>query len=105
VFFYLVKMAAALQYHRENEEDDPVDVWNISVLRLNSYRNTQDLNGDWPVLEPNERLIELVEEDVLAPLFSKPRCNGKRYYVPLVPASLFTKSQFYIKGWDFLRKS
>jgi hypothetical protein len=101
VFFYLVKMMAAHAYFKTDEED-PVDIWNLSVFKLNSYKTVHDINGDYPIIEHNERLIDLLEDESLVLLYSQVHAHGKRSFAPLIPSELYGKSQFKIKGWDFL---
>lgn len=109
VFYYTAKMRSAWQYFRDDEdpETDPVDIWNLSVVHLNDYVSISDLNGAYPVLEDSP-LVDLIEEDVLVPLFSQIRgvrsggLGTGRYYMPLIPSELYIKSQFKIRGWDFL---
>lgn len=103
VFYYLIKLRAAYQYFSDELQPNPkpLDIWNLSVIYLNDYPSVAEINGLYPIIEDND-LIELIEDDVLAPLTSQVRCLDGRSYIPLVPAELYCKLQFKIRGWDFL---
>lgn len=101
IFFYLVKMRAAQQYFMDEGKQRVVDVWNESIVQLNEYVSVLDINDTYPIIE-SSTLIDLIEEDTYAPIFNSVRPHNDRFYVPLVPAELYNKSQFTVKGWDFL---
>jgi len=118
VFYYLIKMIAAWTYFRGDDKElspenikktfDPkamnrimTDIWNLSVTNLNTCNTITALNGDYPVVEDNERLIYLVEDNTLV-LYTKTRHKDGRSYVSLIPSDLYFKSKFYIRDWDLL---
>lgn len=100
IFYYLLKLRAAWEYLGDNDLHE-VDIWNLSIVHLNKFVSISDLNGAFPVIE-DAPLLELIEDDVLVPLFSHTRGYKGRRFMPLVPAELYLKTQFKLKGWDFL---
>lgn len=101
IFFYFVKLRAAWEYFRTTDEDDAVDTWNSAIINLEEYLTVNDLNGGWPIIEDSQ-WIEQIEDEVLVMLYAKPKLLNGKWFVPLVPAELFHKDRFHVKGWDFL---
>lgn len=102
IFFHMIRMRSAWEFFAESgEEVDPVLAWNLAVEHLLKITSVEDLNGDYPVTEFSD-LLDMIDADDLAPVFSQLRGYQGRHFMPLVPAELYNQSQFQVKGWDFL---
>ena len=105
IFFHLLKLRIAKEYltiETEWTDHEAVeDIWNAAILGLNKYGTIQDLNGDYPILDEDQELIEWLDDSTLA-LLPMMRASDGSNFLPLVPAELYKNSQFHIKDWGFL---
>jgi len=99
LFYYTVLLRVAWEIKKD--ESEPVDIWNLAVTQLQGKQRLEELLEIAPyVVEPSD-LVDSVELDEFLMLRTT-RVIGRRWFLPLIPAELYSDPKFYIKNWGFL---
>lgn len=105
VFFHMVKLRTVKEYYEiETEWEDyeaVEDIWNAAIIRMAHYGTIQEINGDYPIIDEDNDLLDWLDDGTLS-FLPMTRSTMERSYVPLVPTELYHNSQFYIRNWGFL---
>lgn len=101
ILYYVVRLRAAYNLFHKDQKIDEVEIWNSSITQLGDFLTVDEVNKASRVIDDND-LLEQLELDYYVLLTDQIKIFQKRHFIPLIPAQLYMKDKFSVKGWDFL---